>query len=67
MTAPNRTPPAVTAEPLTAVRHSLTELIREVELERSAAAFAMEKLEQVEITKLYQQPRPRRALKSKKQ
>jgi hypothetical protein len=58
-------PPAVTAAP-TEVRYSLPDLLREVAQERGAPAFAMEKLDQVEITKLYQKPRPRRVLKSKK-
>lgn len=45
------------------VRYSLPDLLREVKLERDAPAFAMEKLEQVEIAKLFQKNRPRRALK----
>ncbi len=45
------------------VRYSLPELLREVQQERDAPAFAMEKLEQVEIAKLFQKNRPRRALK----
>ena len=45
------------------VRYSLPALLREVQLERRAAAFAMEKLDQVEIAKLFQKPRNRRAPK----
>jgi hypothetical protein len=45
------------------VRYSLPDLLREVKLERDAPAFAMEKLEQVEIAKLFQKNRPRRAIK----
>lgn len=52
-------PPAATG--ITEVRYSLPELLREVQLERDAPAFAMEKLEQVEIAKLFQKNRPRRA------
>jgi len=51
---------------LVGVRYSLPQLLREVKLERDAPAFAMEKLEQVEIAKLFQKNRPRRALKSRK-
>ena len=51
---------------LRGVRYSLPQLLREVQLERTTAAFAMEKLEQVEITKVFQKNRPRRALKSRK-
>ena len=59
-----------TADPaasvLVGVRYSLPQLLREVKLERDTPAFAMEKLEQVEIAKLFQKNRPRRALKSRK-
>lgn len=61
MSTPEKTPPP--AAPLTEVRYSLPELLREVQLERSAPAFAMEKLDQVEIAKLFQKPRTRRAPK----
>lgn len=50
---------------LTEVRYSLPELLRELAQERSSQAFAMEKLEQAEIGKLFSQPRKRRALKSR--
>ena len=46
---------------LTEVRYSLPQLLREVKLEREAPAFAMEKLDQVEIGKLFAKKRPRRA------
>jgi hypothetical protein len=52
---------------ITEVRYSLPGLLREVQLERDAPAFAMEKLEQVEIAKLFQKNRSRRAPKSGKQ
>lgn len=48
------------------VRYSLPQLLREVQLERNAPAFAMEKLEQVEIAKLFQKNRPRRVIKPRK-
>ena len=48
------------------VRSSLPKLLREVQLEREASAFAMEKLEQGEIAKLFQKNRPRRAVKPRK-
>ena len=64
-TSPDNSPP-VPGTPPTEVRYSLPDLLREVALERGAPAFAMEKLDQVEITKLYQKSRPRRALKPKK-
>lgn len=52
---------------ITEVRYSLPDLLREVQLERDAPAFAMEKLEQVEIAKLFRKNRTRRAPKSGKQ
>ena len=56
------TPPAG----LTEVRYSLPELLREIQEERNAPAFANEKLDQVEIAKLFQKKRPRRANKQGK-
>jgi len=65
-----KTPPASTPAPaatpgLTEVRYPLPELLRELAQERSSQAFAMEKLGQAEIGKLFSQPRKRRALKSR--
>ncbi|HEY4300883.1 MAG TPA: hypothetical protein VGM73_08425 [Candidatus Didemnitutus sp.] len=54
--------PAVPGE----MRYSLTELLQAVQLERNAPTFAMEKLDQGEITKLYQKSRTRRVLRPKK-
>ena len=51
---------------LRGVRYSLPQLLREVKLERDTPAFSMEKLEQVEIAKLFQKNRPRRVLKARK-
>jgi len=56
-------PHSAAAPVLVGVRYSLPQLLREVQLERNAPAFAMEKLEQVEITKVFEKNRPRRALK----
>ncbi len=64
MTAKESPPPA--AAPLAEVRYSLPDLLREVEIERNAPAFAMEKLDQVEITKLFTKGKTRRGLKSRK-
>ena len=47
------------------VRYSLPELLREVQLERGAAVFAMEKLDRTEIAKIFEKSRPRRALKKR--
>lgn len=51
---------------LAGVRYPLPQLLAEVKLERDAPAFAMEKLEQVEIAKLFQKNRPRRVIRPKK-
>jgi hypothetical protein len=63
MTAPKS--PNAPAPPVE-VRYSLPDLLVEVEIERATTSFAMEKLDQVEITKLFNQPRRRRALKPRK-
>ena len=51
---------------LSEVRFSLPDLLREVQLERHAPAFATEKLDQLEIAKLFQKNRPRRAPRARK-
>jgi hypothetical protein len=61
--------PATTDGPppaLTEVRYSLPQMLKEVEIERAAASFAMEKLDQAEIGKLFKTQTPRRRVKSKK-
>lgn len=59
-------PEPLPAAPLAEVRYSLPALLREVQIERTAAAFAGEKLAQVEITKLYQKRTlPRRVVKKR--
>lgn len=52
-------PPAAPAPGIAEVRYSLPGLLQEVRQERNAPAFAMEKLDQVEIGKLFKK-RPRR-------
>jgi len=48
------------------VRYSLPALLKEVQVERTASAFAIEKLDQVEITKLFQKNRTRRVTRARK-
>jgi hypothetical protein len=48
------------------VRYSLPDLLRDLEQERSATAYATEKLDQSEIAKLFQKHRPRRAARIRK-
>jgi len=57
--------PVLNASVISEVRYSLPDLLREVQLERNAAVFAMEKLDRTEIAKLFQKTRPRRAIKTK--
>ncbi|MBS0630980.1 MAG: hypothetical protein JSS11_03645 [Verrucomicrobia bacterium] len=59
--------PAPTPAPivLTEVRYSLPEMLREIQVERAASSFTMEKLDQMEIGKLFKTKSTRRA-KSKK-
>ena len=65
MSAPESSPPAAAA--LAEVRYSLPALLREVHLERNARAFAGEKLDQVEISKLYQKKTTTRRVVKKRQ
>ncbi len=51
----NPPPPAVT------VRYSLPALLAELKLERTTGSFAQEKIDQVEITKLFTTSARRRA------
>lgn len=63
MKSDDQTPPsAEVAE----VRYSLPALLREVELERAAPIFAMEKLDQAEIRKLFPRNNRRRAASKRK-
>lgn len=50
-------PPAIV---VAEVRYSLPEMLHELKAERAAATFAMEKLDQVEIGKLFKAKVPRR-------
>ncbi len=60
--SPENSPP-VAPPPLqiAEVRYSLPELLRELTVERAAGTFAMEKLDQAEIGKLFKAKAPRRA------
>lgn len=67
MPLPQRTPgtapgPLVLAE----VRYPLPQLLAELELERAAGSFAMEKLDQKEIGNLFKARRPSRRAKPRK-
>jgi hypothetical protein len=56
------TPPeAPKSSMLAEVRYSLPEMLAELEAERSSASFAMEKLDQSEIGKLFKSKKPIRA------
>jgi hypothetical protein len=60
--------PATSAPPtagITEVRYSLPEMLRELQAERAASTFSMEKLDQSEIGKIFKNKAARRA-KSKK-
>ena len=61
---PPASPPA--APVIAEVRYSLPQMLQELEIERAAASFAMEKLDQTEIGKLFKSQTPRRRVKSKK-
>lgn len=64
------TPPAEELPPIpkvsiAEVRYSLPELLRELNTERGSAAFAMEKLDQTEIAKLFKSKGARRGKSGK--
>jgi len=59
-------PPTLVHSGIAEVRYSLPDLLREVQLERGAAIFAMEKLDRTEISKIFEKSRPRRAIKNSK-
>lgn len=55
-----------TAKPgLSEVKYSLPDLLEEIKLERTADSFAMEKLDHLEINKLFK-AKPKRRAKSQK-
>lgn len=57
-------PPPRLSHQLHEVRYSLPELLAELEQERHAGSFAMEKLNQAEIGKMFENKRRRRAKKA---
>jgi len=60
MNPPSESEPAAPAA-LAEVRYSLPDLLRELKTERAAGTFAMEKLDQTEIGKLFKAKASRRA------
>jgi hypothetical protein len=50
---------------LAEVRYSLPQMLRELQVERATGSFAMEKLGQMEIGKLFKAKTPPRRVKSK--
>jgi hypothetical protein len=60
---PDAAPPPVVA--VAEVRYSLPQILEELKAERSASTFAMEKLDQTEIGKLFK-AKPTRRVKPKK-
>jgi len=63
-TTPSPDSPAPASLVLKEVKYSLPEMLEELKAERAASSFAMEKLDQVEIGKLFKPKTPRR-VKSK--
>jgi len=58
---PDRDAEAAKPPVLTEVKYSLPDLLAEIDAERNSASFAMEKLDQGEITKLFKAKKPTRA------
>lgn len=56
-------PPRIVPQ-LHETRYSLPELLAELELERNAGSFSMEKLNQAEIGKMFETKKKRRAKKA---
>jgi hypothetical protein len=65
--APKNPPPAETGLPveLVSVRYSLPQMLAELRVDRATGSMASEKLDQVEITKLFKK-QPQRRGKSRK-
>jgi hypothetical protein len=61
MSAPAPTPSGESSQGLTEVKYSLPQLLEELKAERTASTFAMEKLDQTEIGKLFKAKATRRA------
>lgn len=57
--APQPTPPARPRLAIAEVRYSLPDMLEELKAERAASTFAMEKLDQHEIGKLFKAKAPR--------
>jgi hypothetical protein len=63
MSSADSTPPVAQAPKpsgLTEVKYSLPEMLAELDAERGSASFAMEKLDQNEIGKLFKSKKPTR-------
>ncbi len=58
--------PAAPRETIAEIRYSLPELLAELKLDRTTGSFSMEKLDQTEITKLFETQKKRRAKKASK-
>jgi hypothetical protein len=58
--SPENAPAAPKSTMLAEVRYSLPEMLAELEAERGSASFAMEKLDQAEIGKLFKSKKPAR-------
>lgn len=67
MNSPGESTPAAPSSPfgIAEVRYSLPTMLEELKAERAAGSFAMEKLDQQEIGKLFKAKLPRRAKPSK--
>ena len=55
---PEDTPAAPKPAVLAEVRYSLPEMLAEIQAEKGSASFAMEKLDQAEIGKLFKSKKP---------
>lgn len=64
MTDDTKRPPPVRM--IAEVRYSLPQMLEELAVERTADTFALEKVDQVEITKLFQSRKPSRRGKDRK-
>ena len=62
--SPTGQPPGRAASHLHETRYSLPELLAELEFERNAGSFSMEKLNQAEIGKMFETKKKRRAKKA---
>jgi len=58
--------PAAHMEKIAEIRYSLPDLLAELKLDRTTGSFSMEKLDQTEITKLFENHKKRRAKKNTK-